>query len=157
MYRKNSLLKKIPLYLKAADLFGFASTSETQGLVTMEALAAGLPVVAVNATGTRDVIRHDLDGILTEDDPEALGQAIGNLLADETFYQKMKLAAKHRAKDFDLTRQSQRLIELYGEAIEDKQANRTVTVPKAKTLINMALETGPLKQVRDLITEIRRE
>jgi 1,2-diacylglycerol 3-alpha-glucosyltransferase len=39
--------EQIPAYLKAADLFAFASVTETQGLVTMEAMAAGLPVVAV--------------------------------------------------------------------------------------------------------------
>ena len=46
----------VPAYLKAGDIFCFASTTETQGLVTMEALAAGLPVVAVDATGTRDAV-----------------------------------------------------------------------------------------------------
>ena len=53
---------RIPGYLKAADLFGFASITETQGLVTMEGLAAGLPAVAVNATGTKDVIQVGTDG-----------------------------------------------------------------------------------------------
>ena len=37
----------VPCYLKAADCFGFASLTETQGLVTLEAVAAGLPVAAV--------------------------------------------------------------------------------------------------------------
>ena len=42
---------EIPVYLKAADLFVFASVTETQGLVTIEAMAAGLPVVAVDGSG----------------------------------------------------------------------------------------------------------
>src|SRR3990172_1520328 len=48
--------EEIPNYLKAADLFAFASDSQTQGLVTLEAMAAGLPVVAVDAIGTSDVV-----------------------------------------------------------------------------------------------------
>ncbi len=50
---------EVPAYLKAADLFCFASVTETQGLVTLEALAAGLPVVAVDANGTRDVVANE--------------------------------------------------------------------------------------------------
>ncbi len=147
----------IPRYLKAADLFGFASTTETQGLVTMEALAAGLPVVAVNATGTQDIIRHEQDGLLTEDDSAALAQAICRMLESETMYQTFKAAALRRAKDFDILTQSQRLLEVYQRAIEDKKANRTVAVPKAKKFLNVALDTGPLRQMRDMITEMARD
>ncbi len=147
----------IPRYLKAADLFGFASTTETQGLVTMEALAAGLPVVAVNATGTQDIIRHEQDGLLTEDDSAALAQAICRILESETMYQTFKAAALRRAKDFDILTQSQRLLEVYQQAIEDKKANRTVAVPKAKKFLNVALDTGPLRQMRDMITEMARD
>jgi len=141
----------IPQYLKAADLFGFASTSETQGLVTMEALAAGLPVVAVNATGTRDVIRHGQEGLMTEDNSAALADAVCRVLQDQALYQNFKAGAQMRAKEFDLTRQSKRLIDVYHQAIEDKKAKRTVTVPKAKKFLNVALGTGALRQVRDLI------
>lgn len=143
--------EQIPHYLKAADLFGFASTTETQGLVTMEALAASLPVVAVNATGTRDVIRHEREGLLTENNSDALADAICRVMADQTLYQNLKTAAEAHARDFDLTHQSARLLDVYQQAIEDKKANRTVTVPKAKTLLNVALGTGPLRQMRDLI------
>ncbi|HLF88788.1 MAG TPA: glycosyltransferase, partial [Anaerolineales bacterium] len=122
-----------------------------QGLVTMEALAAGLPVVAVNATGTRDVIRHEREGLLTHDSSAALADAICRVLADQTLYQSFKTAALKRANDFDLICQSNRLVEIYHQAIEDKKANRTVTVPKAKKFLNVALGTGPLRQMRDFI------
>ncbi|NUM46987.1 MAG: glycosyltransferase [Anaerolineales bacterium] len=146
----------IPRYLKAADMFVFASTSETQGLVTMEALAAGLPVVAVEASGTRDVVRNGQDGVLTENDPDALAQAIQRVLDNKTLYQFFKNASLRRAKDFDLTTQAQNLLTVYAQAIEDKKANRAVVVPKAKKFLK-ALETGPLKQMRELITEIARD
>jgi 1,2-diacylglycerol 3-alpha-glucosyltransferase len=147
----------IPCYLKAADLFGFASTTETQGLVTIEALAAGLPIIAVDATGTRDVIRHGQDGLLTENDPAALAQALGRILENKTLFQFFKNATQQRARDFDLMAQANRLLAVYQQAIEDKQAHRTVIVPKAKNFLTVALETGPLKQVREIITEMARD
>jgi len=148
---------QIPRYLKAADLFGFSSPSETQGLATIEALAAGLPVIAVNATGTRDVIRNGLDGLLTENNSAALAEAICQVLESESVYQSLKTAALQRAKDFDLTTQSKRLVDVYQQAIEDKKADRTVLVPKAKKFFNRVLDNGPFKQMRELITEIGRD
>lgn len=48
----------------AMDIFAFASFTETQGLVLAEAMAAGLPVVALNAPGVREVIRHQANGFM---------------------------------------------------------------------------------------------
>ncbi len=61
-FKGKVAFEDVPAYLKAADLFAFASNTETQGLVTLEAMAAGLPVVAVDAVGTRDVVVHERDG-----------------------------------------------------------------------------------------------
>ncbi len=49
---------------KAMDCFAFASLSETQGLVVTEAMAAGLPVVAIDAPGVREVVRDGKNGYL---------------------------------------------------------------------------------------------
>lgn len=48
----------------AMDVFAFASFSETQGMVLAEAMAAGRPVVALNASGVREVIRHGKNGFM---------------------------------------------------------------------------------------------
>lgn len=55
-------------YLNAADLFLYASKSETQGIVLAEAMAAGNPVVAVSATGVDDIVRDGVNGFRTEED-----------------------------------------------------------------------------------------
>lgn len=52
--------------LHAMDLFAFASTSETQGMVLTEAMAAGLPVVALDAPGVREVVRDGHNGRLLQ-------------------------------------------------------------------------------------------
>ena len=60
------ILQQQPLTdaLHAMDLFAFASTSETQGMVLTEAMAAGLPVVALDAPGVREVVRDNQNGRL---------------------------------------------------------------------------------------------
>ena len=50
--------------------------------MTIEAMAAGLPIVAVNASGTRDIVEHGKQGLLVENDADALARGIEKLLAD---------------------------------------------------------------------------
>jgi glycosyltransferase involved in cell wall biosynthesis len=50
----------------AMDVFAFASFSETQGMVLSEAMAAGLPVVALNASGVREVMSDGKNGFMLE-------------------------------------------------------------------------------------------
>jgi 1,2-diacylglycerol 3-alpha-glucosyltransferase len=118
----------VPAYLKAADLFGFASTTETQGLVTLEALAAGLPVAAVDASGTRDILTDGEQGFLAPDDAEALAASINRLLESPDRLEKFKENALEKARGYDQRDCARRLIEVYDQAIEDKKNDRTVTV-----------------------------
>jgi len=120
----------IPAYLKAADLFCFASVTETQGLVTMEAITAGLPVVAVDATGTKDVIDHGQQGLLTPNDSEALAQAIEQVLADEDLRRHFKEAAWQKAQSFEMKLQAKKLLDVYQQARADQKANLFVPVYK---------------------------
>lgn len=124
---------EVPGYLKAADFFGFSSLSETQGLVSLEALAAGLPVVAINATGTRDVVEDGVVGLLTENSSDALAEAIHRLLSDDHMMARFRRAAVDKAAEFDIIYQADKLVQVYQHAIEDKRANRHVTLAKKKT------------------------
>ncbi|MCG2786602.1 MAG: glycosyltransferase [Anaerolineae bacterium] len=100
----------LPAYLKAADLFGFASTTETQGLVTMEALAAGLPVVAVDASGTRDILTDGEQGFLVPNSADALAASINRLLESPDRLEKFKenALAKVRERPDELCQTSAR-------------------------------------------------
>lgn len=61
----------------ALDVFSFASHTETQGLVLTEAMAAGVPVVAVDAPGVREVVVDFMNGrLLSADDVTAFGEAL---------------------------------------------------------------------------------
>lgn len=120
--------EKIPAYMKAADLFSFASVTETQGLVTIEAMAAGLPVVAVDGSGTHDIVDHGKQGCLVENDPRALASAIDEVLSDPQQMKKFSAAALKKAREFDINRLGRQMIRVYDQAIQDKKANRYVTL-----------------------------
>jgi len=117
-----------PSYMKAANLFGFASITETQGLATLEAMAAGLPVVAVDASGTRDILKHGQQGYLVENDATALASAIKRLLSNPERMQKFAHAAYKKAQSFNITKLTDKLLDVYEQAIRDKKKNRYVTV-----------------------------
>lgn len=58
--------EEIKNYCRASDLFLFASESETQGIVLLEAMAAGTPVLALQATGTEDIVQNGMNGYMTQ-------------------------------------------------------------------------------------------
>jgi len=118
----------VPAYLRAADLFVFASISETQGLVTMEAMSAGLPVVAVDATGTSDEVVDGEQGLLTENDSDSLAQAILRVLTVPSLYDQMQMGAFRKAQSFDIMTKAQKMLGVYAQAIEDKRADRTIVI-----------------------------
>lgn len=76
--------EKVAHCYAGADLFVFASLTETQGLVLAEAKAAGLAVVAVDANGVREMVNHGEDGYLTGLSLEEFTGRVAELLRDET-------------------------------------------------------------------------
>jgi glycosyltransferase involved in cell wall biosynthesis len=119
---------EVPAHVKAADIFCFASITETQGLVTMEAMAAGLPVVAVDATGTSDAVDNGVEGLLTENDSTALGQAIKRVLDDQELQARLRANAIKKAEAFDMIVQARKMVGVYEQAIEDKKAGKRIQV-----------------------------
>jgi 1,2-diacylglycerol 3-alpha-glucosyltransferase len=107
----------LPVCYQAADLFLFASETETQGLVLAEAAACGLPAVAVDASGCDEVIRDGETGLLTKSDPTALAEAAIGLLLDGERRAAMAGRARDVAvSDFDVRLQIDRTLDVYAEA-----------------------------------------
>lgn len=86
-YIKGNLLRDC---YAAADLFLFASVTETQGLTVLEAMAAGVPVVAVGRMGIKDILERQAGGIMTEPDEEEFYQAVLKMLKDPDMYRQKK-------------------------------------------------------------------
>jgi 1,2-diacylglycerol 3-alpha-glucosyltransferase len=101
-------------WYQAADLFLFASETETQGLVLAEAAACALPAVAVAAPGCDEVVRDGETGILTKADPAALAEAAIGLLLDADRRAAMGARARQVAEQsFDVTQQIGRTLDVY--------------------------------------------
>ncbi len=112
----------LPPYYRAADVFVFASETETQGLVLAEAAAAGLPAVAVSASGVDEVVANGETGILTKSEPRELADAAIALLLDPERRRAMGANARRLAKrEFCAGRQVGRVLALYEALLADRQ------------------------------------
>lgn len=112
---------------RGGDLFIFASRTETQGLVLAEALAAGLPVVAVAGPGVADSVRDGVDGVVVPGGADGevavrLADALGALAGDEALREALARGADAGADRFDLSRRIGEMVELYRDLLAHARA-----------------------------------
>lgn len=101
----------------AMDVFAFASTSETQGLVLAEAMSAGVPVVALDAPGAREVVRDYVNGrLLPRTEIRRFSQAL-LWIAQHADRRRLRTAARQTAEMFSIQRSTLRLLELYDHVV----------------------------------------
>ncbi len=103
----------VPLWMQAMDVVVHASDREPFGLVVVEAMALGKPVVAGAEGGPREILTEGIDGLLAPyGDAEALAHQVLRYLDDPAFAQKVGEAARRRARDFSPKVFAQRLVEV---------------------------------------------
>jgi glycosyltransferase involved in cell wall biosynthesis len=111
--------RKIGGYYRLAELFVFASETETQGLVIWEAQAMGVPVVAVGAEGTLEGVEDGKTGYLVPPkDAKALAEKALELLRDEEKRQRFSLQARAWAMERSAERIAEKIVAVYDEASE---------------------------------------
>jgi len=112
-------------YYGAADLFVFPSITETQGIVVSEAMAAGLPAVAINKMGPKDIIKDGEDGFLTHLNRKEFVARIESLLDNEQKRRAFSATAKENAKEFSNSVCAVKMEKLYENTIRQfAQHNR---------------------------------
>jgi glycosyltransferase involved in cell wall biosynthesis len=118
--------RDIPDLLAAMDIFTIPSHSEGLCRALLEAMAAGLPVIASEVGGMPEVVRHEENGLLIPArDPEALGQAMLRLLADPEWAKALGDKAKaHVREHFSKDRMAKEINEIYDELVEQKLPKR---------------------------------
>ena len=109
-------------WLRAADLFVFASRTETQGLVLAESLSAGVSVVAVEGPGVRDSVRDRVDGIVISAEPGAdraarLAKAILELASHPRRRARFAAAARLGAERFDAAARAEEVVAFYRDVM----------------------------------------
>ena len=104
----------------AMDVFAFASQSETQGMVLTEAMAAGTPVVAVDASGVREVLDSGVNGImLPQEDEDEFVRALNSICGmDRGARERLVEGALATATEFSMPSTAERALALYQDLIQ---------------------------------------
>lgn len=115
----------LPACYAAADVFVFASRTETQGLVLLEAMAAGLPVVALAEMGTIDILGARRGALVPDDHPDAFAQELLRLLSDAELAAQLSAEGRAYAAEWSDGRLAGRLAELYRQLVASRRAAPT--------------------------------
>lgn len=107
-------------FYHAMDVFGFASQSETQGMVLTEAMSAGKPVVAVDASGVREVVRDEVNGrLLKSENMDEFAAALSWVMqASPEQRSSLQEEALRTANSFSLANTATKAIGIYEKVIE---------------------------------------
>jgi glycosyltransferase involved in cell wall biosynthesis len=121
----------------AMDLFVFASTSETQGMVLTEAMAAGRPVIALDAPGAREVVVDQVNGRLLAQTAtvEEFAKAIIDAATASDRLDEWQQQALQTAKEFSRQASAERLEAVYREALESTQSGQTARLDGLDALL----------------------
>lgn len=103
-------------HLSQAQLFVLASRYEPLGIAALEAMAAGLPVVATDVGGLRETVRSGMNGILVPPgDPHALSETLLSLIASPGERQRMGITGREMAREWKMEVTVDRYFDLYEE------------------------------------------
>jgi len=109
---------EIKNYLSSADVFVYASQSETQGTIITEAMYMGLPIIAIDALGVGDLIKNNETGILVSDKKGDFSNKLNKLLIDNKLALELGKNAKKEAREKYTSKVcARRLLEIYEELI----------------------------------------
>lgn len=103
----------IPAYYAAADLFVMPSVTEVRPLAILEAMAAGLPVLALDAPGAADTVTSGADGMLAPHDVNGFARVLARLLQSPGERCRLGANARNTARRYSITATARRLVEIY--------------------------------------------
>jgi len=114
--------EEVPRLYRAADVFVIAGVAELQSIVTMEAMASGLPVIAANAMALPELVHHGENGLLfPKDDTQALAAAAVTLLSNESLRRQMAKKSLEIIKVHDINKVVEQYEMLYARMIASEQ------------------------------------
>jgi glycosyltransferase involved in cell wall biosynthesis len=112
--------RDLPACYAAADVFVFASRTETQGLVLLEAMAAGLPVIALAEMGTKDILDPGRGSFSPPAKPQAFGEVMARVLNRPVAWGHLREDAPVYAREWSDVAMAGRLAALYRQLSAEK-------------------------------------
>ena len=130
----------LPRYYQAADVFCAPNTGqESFGIVLLEAMAAGAPIVAADIPGYRDVVTHEREGLLVETkNAGALADAIRRLLANPSLRASMRAAGQAKARRYDWPSVAGEVLDYYAHVLQRQAQLPQVPHPRFARVRRMA-------------------
>ncbi len=114
MIKRDKLTK---VYLDG-DVFVTASTMETQGMVVLEAMSSGLPIIGVKRYALPDLVKEDINGFVTRPGSDkSMAMKIKMILDDPSLLERMGTQSRRMAEKHEVGAMSRKLFELYEEAL----------------------------------------
>jgi 1,2-diacylglycerol 3-alpha-glucosyltransferase len=101
----------------AADAFVFASNTETQGLVLIEAMAQGVPVVSTAVRGTKDILKPDCGALVAQEDVEDFAAKVTTVLGDDALRGELAAQARSYAREWSDDAFAERMLGFYRDVI----------------------------------------
>jgi glycosyltransferase involved in cell wall biosynthesis len=114
-------VQDLPDCYAAADVFVFASRTETQGLVLLEAMKLGVPVVSTAVMGTAEIMRDGRGGLVAAEDATAFAAQIGRVLADPDLRQRLQQEARIKAREWSAPATAERMLALYESVLDTRR------------------------------------
>jgi glycosyltransferase involved in cell wall biosynthesis len=106
----------------SGDAFLFPSSTETLGLVLLEAMAAGCPVVGANRGGIPDIVSDGENGCLYDpDSPDSLSRAVQRLLGNAQTHRQLRIAARREAERWGWAGATEQLRGYYARVLEQSR------------------------------------
>jgi phosphatidylinositol alpha-mannosyltransferase len=122
VFRENVPYQELPRYHHSAHVFCAPNTgNESQGIVLLEAMAAGLPVVASRIEGAASVMTHEVTGLMaTPRDEEDIARNVLRLLRNETFAGRIAERSREHAADYAWDTIAHRVFDYYERLLVEK-------------------------------------
>jgi glycosyltransferase involved in cell wall biosynthesis len=105
--------QELPDCYAAASVFVFSSRTETQGLVLLEAMAAGLPVYAIAHLGTTSIVAPQRGAIAAPEEPESFGKGLASLVSNTTALARLAGEGREFAREWSAPERARELAALY--------------------------------------------
>lgn len=118
--------QEIAPYYAAADAFLFASKSETQGIVILEAFAGGTPVLALEATGVSDLVVNGKNGLLCGEDMDNFAENILKFAVNPALSKQLNVGAFESAQEYREEAVAQKAVRLYNSIIAEYRAAKEI-------------------------------